>query len=249
MNPFHEHPTRRYTWAWEQLHHRTGRHLDLGCNRGAFLGALARTTKLECVGVDAHEGYLREAAAAYPGLDLHPLEARAGLSFPDASFSSASLLDVLEHVPDEHFTLSEIRRVLAPGGLLVLSVPALHLFSFLDPDNAKFRAPRLHRWVYSARFGREVYQERFVDLDDGLRGDMSVERKEHTNYHPGELVECLEGHGFQVVDRGGANLFWRWFQVPALLTGGLLRRGLERLVLWDGRLFSRANLFLALERR
>jgi len=248
VNPFEDHPLRRYYYAWARLANRSGRHLDIGCARGEFLGELAKTTSLDCYGVDPHAGYLEDLHARYPTLRALRIPTVAVWDFPDRFFQSASMLDVLEHVPDERATLLEVRRVLVPGGLLVLTVPAQHIFSFLDPDNAKFRFPRLHRLVYTARFGAAQYRERFLDLSNGLRGDMSLERLEHTNYCPHELLQLLSSAGFRCLDRAGANLFWRWFDVPALLAGTRLRRLLDRAILWDAKCFRKANLFLTLER-
>lgn len=248
MNPFLAHPLRRYWYAWAQLADREGRHLDFGCGRGDFLAELANTTLLECYGVDPHGGYLEELRARWPTLRVSQISTVAELDFPDAYFQSISMLDVLEHVAGERAALGEVGRVLAPGGVLVLSVPARHWFSFLDPDNFKFRMPRFHRLVYTLRFGKALYYSRFVDLSDGLLGDMSVGRSEHTNYLLEDVLELATPMGFRCVDSDGANLFWRWFQVPALLSGPRLRRLLNRLILWDGRLFHSANLFLTLER-
>ena len=199
-------------------------------------------------GADPHPGYLAEVAARHPGLPLHRLTVGAPLELPDGHYASVSLLDVLEHVPDEAALLAEAHRVLEPGGLLVVTVPRRHVFSFLDPDNAKFRLPRLHRVVYSRRFGADVYHERFEDLSNDLRGDMSVGKDEHTNYRTGELLALLRRAGFAPLAVTGANLFWRWLQIPALLTGGPLRRLLERGIHLDGRLFTAANLFVAARR-
>jgi SAM-dependent methyltransferase len=46
--------------------------------------------------------------------------------------------------------LAEIRRVLAPGGLLILRCPHAGLFRWLDPQNFRFRFPRLHRLALGA---------------------------------------------------------------------------------------------------
>ncbi len=244
-SPFRHHHLRRYGWAWSWLAGRDGDHLDVGCGRGDFLGPLAASTRLRCFGVDAHPGYVVDCAGRYPHLEVRTAIPSAPLPFAAESFGSVSLLDVLEHVPNEEAAFAEVRRVLEPGGLLLLSVPARHAFSFLDPDNAKYRFPRLHRFVYSRRFGSDVYRERFVDLSNQLRGDISVDRDRHTNYEPADLERRLRAHGFRIVQTTGANLFWRLLQTPALLATGRAREVCERLIELDGRVFSSANLFIA----
>lgn len=248
MNPFARHPLRRYAFGWQMLADRTGRHLDLGCSTGDFLGVLATTSSLACEGADPHPGYLADLRERHPDVPLHQIPVGGPLALESGSFDSVTLLDVLEHVPDEGLLLTEVHRVLADDGLLVLTVPRRHIFSFLDPDNAKFRFPRLHRFVYAKRFGDQVYRERFEDLSNGLRGDMSVGKEEHTNYRPDALLDLLRQHGFAPTVVTGANLFWRWLQIPALLTGGGLRRLLERGIYLDGVLFTSANLFIAARR-
>jgi hypothetical protein len=138
--------------------------------------------------------------------------------------------------------------VLRPGGLLVLTVPGRHAFSLLDPDNAKLRFPRLHRTVYQRRFGRDEYEQRFVDAANGLRGDMAWDRREHTNYRAADLLGALTVAGFEPATRDGAGLYWRLLQVPALLLPGRLARLLDAPQRLDARLFHQANLFLTATR-
>jgi 2-polyprenyl-3-methyl-5-hydroxy-6-metoxy-1,4-benzoquinol methylase len=46
-----------------------------------------------------------------------------GLSYADSTFDVVLSMETIEHVPDETMYLEEIRRVLRPGGRLVLSTP------------------------------------------------------------------------------------------------------------------------------
>ncbi|HST66786.1 MAG TPA: methyltransferase domain-containing protein [Mycobacteriales bacterium] len=244
--PFDRHPLARYGWAWRRLAARTGRHLDLGVGDGEFTAALHRDTKLDVVAADPHPDYLRALRRTEPELPL--VRVGTALPFATGSLDSASALDVLEHVADEAATLAELHRVLRPGGLLVLSVPARHAFSALDPDNAKLTHPRLHRAVYLRRFGRAEYERRFVDAGNGLRGDMAWNRSEHTNYRPADLLALLTAAGFVPTARDGAGLYWRLLQVPALLLPAPLARLLDGPQRLDARLFRRANLFLTATR-
>lgn len=99
---------------------RTGRVLDVGCATGIFLDGMRRWG-WQAYGVEPNpmaSAYARERL----GLDVITAELEtAGL--PEATFDVVTLWDVLEHVPDPRRTLVEVRRVLRPGGLLVLSLP------------------------------------------------------------------------------------------------------------------------------
>jgi ubiquinone/menaquinone biosynthesis C-methylase UbiE/UDP-N-acetylglucosamine transferase subunit ALG13 len=247
-NPFAGHPLRRYAYAWRRLATGRGRHLDIGFGDGHFLAALAANTELECHGVEPHTGRFHAIVRAHPELSVLQVAPGDSLPYTDASFHSVSLLDVLEHCPDDRATLREVHRVLRPGGTVVLTVPAQHAFSWLDPDNVKLRFPRLHRRLYSLRFGVARYEERFGDRSDGLFGDMSRGVRRHTNYVRERLAQHVEEAGLESVDWAGANLFWRLLPVPELVPDGPARRLVERAVLLDGRLFSRANLFLTARR-
>lgn len=60
------------------------------------------------------------------------------LPIEDAAFDVILLLDVIEHVPNPDFVLGEIRRLLAPGGRLLLSVPFLYREHETPHDIARY---------------------------------------------------------------------------------------------------------------
>ncbi len=96
--------------------------LDLGCGEGHFADVLARAGA-EVVACDVAEEPLRRARAAHPGLALSLAEPDGPLPFEDAVFDMVWAGETIEHVLDTAAWLSEVRRVLRSGGLLVLSTP------------------------------------------------------------------------------------------------------------------------------
>lgn len=254
-NPFRHHPLTRYEWAWDQVAAGTGWHLDVGCNAGVLLAALHEGTGRTVVGVEVNRPLLQMVRERVPDAHVVQVGRRDPLPFPDAAFASVTVLDVAEHVPDERALLAEVARVLAPGGRLLLSVPAAHLFSFLDPDNAKLHWPALHRFVWRLRRGSTAHEadaaaQRTVT---GMVGDLAVERAEHTNFEPAAIAELVASVGLRLERDEGSGLFFRWLQIPALLLPGAAGRVAERLMVADAHRFTgspgagfrrRANLFV-----
>lgn len=101
-----------------------GRLLEVGCGAGRFLRALAGLRPgLELVGCDVSRSALARLSEAAPDVEVRLVDAPPVLPGADAEFDAALALDVLEHLEDPDAALAEMRRVLAPGGVLHLHVP------------------------------------------------------------------------------------------------------------------------------
>ena len=116
-------------WAWERRRSlllgevRAGeRVLDLGCGAGRFVAAL-RDAGAEPVGVELAEAALERARRNAPGADLRLVEPDGSLPLDHASVDLVWCSEVLEHVADTAYLLLEVRRVLRPGGRLLVTVP------------------------------------------------------------------------------------------------------------------------------
>jgi SAM-dependent methyltransferase len=110
--------------------------LDAGCGSGRNMVELARHGTVTGVELaDASVSLARERGAG---------EVIAGsvleMPFEADSFDLAASLDVIEHLEDDLAALRELRRVVAPGGSLLVTVPAYQwLWSGHDEINHHFR--------------------------------------------------------------------------------------------------------------
>ncbi|MEI7625678.1 MAG: methyltransferase domain-containing protein [Actinomycetota bacterium] len=98
------------------------RMLDLGCGEGDFAAVAADVCDL-VVAADIATGALERARQRHPDLDLRIVAPHGPFEFDDGSFTVVWASEVLEHVADTARWLSEVRRILAPGGRLLITTP------------------------------------------------------------------------------------------------------------------------------
>jgi SAM-dependent methyltransferase len=113
----------RYRWAVPQA---SGRVLDVACGTGYGTAMLAR--RCEACGLDADRGALDIAIGRTPGADFRHGELPP-IPWPDERFDCVVSFETVEHVEDDAAFVAEIRRVLKPGGILLLSTPNKELTS------------------------------------------------------------------------------------------------------------------------
>lgn len=133
--------------------------VDLGCGTGANLPMLRQAigSSGEVFGLDFSALALQFAGDQVNLSNLYLSQGDAmQLPLRDCVADCVTMLDVLEHLPDDDKALSEVFRILKPGGVLVLSVPAYqHLWSAHDEALHHFRRYerlQLHRVLNRAGF-------------------------------------------------------------------------------------------------
>jgi SAM-dependent methyltransferase len=183
--------------------------VDWGCAHGWFASLIAErlpATRVVACDIPYSGGAPRFSS---PRVEYHVLdETSPRLPVADASIDRIFLLDVLEHMGNRSrsVALAEIRRVLAPGGLLIVTVPHRGLLHWTDAENVRFRFPRLHRVVFSFVRGTRLLHERYGA--DGPN-NFSSDAMGHHHYSDVELIEALRSAGLKVQRR----LFFGTFYV------------------------------------
>lgn len=160
--------------------------LDVGCGAGLLLERLVTLHAARYVGVDA--------APSHPasGWTYRSADVTQGLPAADGEFDLVLAGEVIEHVPDPDSLLAEIRRVLAPGGTLVISTPNLVCWAnrVLVPLGVQ---PLFTETSSQVALGRRL---RALGQGNEVQGHLKV-------FTSRSLAEILHREGFVVQSRFG----------------------------------------------
>jgi LmbE family N-acetylglucosaminyl deacetylase/SAM-dependent methyltransferase len=152
----------------------SGRSLDVGCGAGQLLVEMGRRG-YEMHGCDISDRMVAESRALLEreGLTARVEQADAEqLPYPSGNFDWVTALGVIEYLPSPAAGMSELRRVLAPGGRLIVTAPNPFRLAFLaDPIG-----------VLRARVGRR-----------------RAEYRRHY-FSPGRLRRLIEFSGLELVE-------------------------------------------------
>jgi ubiquinone/menaquinone biosynthesis C-methylase UbiE len=137
--------------------------LDVGCGPGTITIDLARRVAPgRVLGIDRGAEVVDEASRAGAASGLDSLRFGLGdvyaLGEPDGSFDVAHAHQVLQHLTDPVGALTEIRRVLARGGILAVRDSDYGAFAWAPADR------RLDRWL---RLYHEVCARNGAEADAG----------------------------------------------------------------------------------
>ena len=164
---------------------------DIGSGRGFLLDRLADRGLTGMVGVDVFDD-VRSDRWDYLSADI-----TERLPLDDASMECVVAGEVIEHVPNPDHLVREVRRVLVPGGLFVLSTP--NLVSWANRVLVPFGIQPLGTETSSeVALGRRL---RVLGQGNQVQGHLKV-------FTHRALREILERYGFTVVERHGVPTFF-----------------------------------------
>jgi SAM-dependent methyltransferase len=165
--------------------------LDAACGEGygsALLGRLAR----DVTGVDVAPEVVAHASRRYGGPNVRFVAAScSALPLPDAAFDLIVSFETIEHLAAQREMLAELRRVLAPGGVLLLSSPNQPAYAALGPARNEFHVRELTRTELAGLLAPLFPQQRWYGQAIVAR---SAVWREDAPHDAVELVE-LDGGG------------------------------------------------------
>jgi ubiquinone/menaquinone biosynthesis C-methylase UbiE len=171
---------------------------DLGCDDGKWTMEVARACGCAHVyGIEIVPERAEEARTR--GVEVHVSDLNHRFPFSDATMDLVHANQVIEHVPDIDHFMSEIHRVLRPGGVAIIST-----------ENGS-------SWhnIFAALMGWQIFSATNVSsLGGGLGNPLAIHRGTHnelaswthkTIFNFRGLVEFVEIHGLRVVRVMGAG--------------------------------------------
>jgi SAM-dependent methyltransferase len=213
--------------------------LDVGCGEG-YLARRLVEEGYRVTGVEPSERLRAAFEAAAADLDSSAYAVIPGyaeqLPFGDARWRAAVITEVLEHVEDPATVLTELHRVVAPGGVICVSVPTSRterLYSRLHP---RYLANATHRTVFTKEGLTELL----------ARAGFRVVHVEGRNFIPAVLWAFHSALRSEA-DHTGAILQHLWVnRAVELVMAALQRLRLLRVVIDGGnRVFPKSWYFYA----
>jgi phosphatidylethanolamine/phosphatidyl-N-methylethanolamine N-methyltransferase len=147
-----------------------GELLEIGTGPGTHL-PLYRGHRV--TGIDVSAGMIRQSQAACPGATLIQMDGEA-LEFPDARFDLVVLAHVLSVTADPNRLLSEVRRVLRPGGLVFIVTHETPTHALRHWDRLITPLARWFKVRSWFRLREWAAVEPFTVLDASLSGPLGV---------------------------------------------------------------------------
>ena len=168
--------------------------LDLGCGKGKLLEAIALAGG-KAIGLEYNPIYieLAQARLAAAGVTVEIVQGSAeAMPFAADYFDTINMSELIEHVSDPERVLSEVGRVLKPGGQAYLSVP--NRYGAYDPH--------FHLWGINW-LPRSVVEQVLTSLRrhkdySPAAGHQRLTEMHYYRYQ--DIVVLLERHGFVTAD-------------------------------------------------
>ena len=156
--------------------------LDIACGEGYGSNLLA-TKAIHVSGMDIDKASIEKAKAKYDKKNISFLVSDAEkISANDNEFDLVACFETLEHLADHASMLKEIKRVLKPGGLLIISTP----------DKKTYADQRGYKNPFHVK---ELYYDEFDNLLRSVFGHVKIYNQQTTH---SSLVNSAKSTGLDI---------------------------------------------------
>lgn len=179
----------RYAWACQFAEGK--RVLDAACGTAYGVRMLLAAGASEVVGIDLAEGVvaaIREDAPAGASFDIGDI---CDLPYGDGEFDLVTCFEAIEHVSDPGRVLDELRRVLRPDGVVVLSTPNRDVYLPGNPFHLHELTPTELEGELSSRFGSVALRRQDSWSAAGIFDDEQFSRGEDSVIEGAELRKAF----------------------------------------------------------
>lgn len=170
-----------------------GKILDVGSSAGFFL-AEATNRGWEAAGIEFSK-WSKEHAEKTFGLSIYnqPLEK---LNWKPESFDAITMLDVIEHLTDPRKVLAEVKKILKPNGVFVLTTPNIESTAAKLTKEKWYAILPGHLFYFSTKTLEKILSE---------TGFQVVKRRTHTRYFSAAYFFYRLGGYLSVMEKLGKN--------------------------------------------
>lgn len=172
--------------------------LDVASGEGYGAALLANVSR-RVVGVEIDAACVAHARAAYVADNLEFIAGNAqSLPLPDATFDVVISFETLEHVRDQGAFFGEVRRVLRPGGVLLVSTPDRDVYSALGQPVNPFHVLELSRPEFDELLGAFFAHHRILrqrTLSGSVMAPASETERDWRSYErrSSDVLEAMPG--------------------------------------------------------
>ncbi len=196
--------------------------LDIGCSSGFLLADLKNTfPQAYVMGADVVIGPLLNLAKASPEIPLLHFDLTR-CPLPDNSVDVAILLNVLEHIEDDALAIQQLFRVLKPGGIAVIEVPAgpglYDIYDELLMHYRRYNLSGLRRLFLDAGFAVLKQSHLGFFLYPGFFLVKRLRRKKRVNISEEEIAMLVS----QNINQTGGNPFFHALMKLELAVGKVI---------------------------
>lgn len=238
----------RYGWASELAG--GGRVLDAACGAGWGTVALARTAS-SAVGIDFSPAAIADARERYGDRAEFREGDLRGLPFEEASFDTVVCFEAIPHVAHPASVVDELRRVLRPRGLLLISSPNRDAYPAGNPLHLNEMTSTQFGELLASRFTNVALHRQQTYLASLLCSDAEQESRDGSSQLEARTAKLAGGppgselHAVAVATDGELPAAPAWLALGEEVDFAGQRRLLEE---WQDRAVRAEAKALALER-